>query len=131
MRDLIYCAENIYGESYRDIHRDYVMEWYANNHGNKIYSKTKDLFPTINIIVNRPNADVRNIREENDMENATSVALRKAIAKYDSANTKQIKLKLNLKTDKDILDKLEEVEHTQTYIKELIRKDIESKRKNK
>ncbi len=45
-------------------------------------------------------------------------------AKYDEQNTKQIKLKLNTNTDKDILDKLESVTNKQGYIKELIRKDI-------
>ena len=44
--------------------------------------------------------------------------------KYDENNTKQIKLKLNLKTDKDILDKLNSVDNKQGYIKKLIREDI-------
>ena len=51
-------------------------------------------------------------------------AQKRAIAKYDQVNTKQIKLKLNLKTDKDILSKLESVDNIQGYIKELIRADI-------
>ena len=45
-------------------------------------------------------------------------------ARYDGANTKQIHLKLNLKTDADILEKLEQVESIQGYIKGLIRSDI-------
>lgn len=45
--------------------------------------------------------------------------------KYDQTHTKQVKLKLNRKTDKDILDKLDSVESKQTYIKQLIRADIE------
>ena len=45
-------------------------------------------------------------------------------AKWDAANTRQIKLKLNLKTDADILSKLDSVENTQGYIKRLIREDI-------
>jgi len=45
-------------------------------------------------------------------------------AKYDAANCKGIYLKLNLKTDKDILDKLSATENVQGYIKQLIRKDI-------
>lgn len=45
-------------------------------------------------------------------------------AKWDAANTRQIKLKLNLKTDADILSKLDSVENTQGYIKGLIRDDI-------
>lgn len=52
-------------------------------------------------------------------------ALKDAVAKYDAKNTKQIHLKLNLKTDKDILEKLEQVDSKQGYIKELIRRDLE------
>ena len=48
----------------------------------------------------------------------------KAVAKYDKANTKSIFLKLNIKTDADILAHLETVGNKQGYIKELIRKDI-------
>lgn len=44
--------------------------------------------------------------------------------RYDKANTRQIKLKLNLKTDADILEKLDSVGNKQGYIKELIRKDL-------
>lgn len=44
---------------------------------------------------------------------------------WDKANTKQIKMKLNLNTDADILEKLESVPNKQGYIKELIRKDLE------
>lgn len=46
--------------------------------------------------------------------------------KYDKNNTKQIKLKLNLKTDKDVLDKLNSVGNKQGYIKKLIRNDIKN-----
>ena len=38
--------------------------------------------------------------------------------------TKQIRMKLNIKSDADILAKLDEVDNKQGYIKELIRKDI-------
>lgn len=44
--------------------------------------------------------------------------------KYDQAHTRQVKLKLNRRTDKDILDKLDSVGSKQTYIKQLIRADI-------
>lgn len=54
----------------------------------------------------------------------TSDAQKKAIAKYDEKNTRQVKLKLNKITDKDILDKLDSVENRQGYIKSLIREDI-------
>lgn len=54
----------------------------------------------------------------------TSEALKKAVKKYDEAHTVQIKLKLNTTTDADILEKLNEVENKQGYIKELIRADL-------
>ena len=44
--------------------------------------------------------------------------------KYDAKATKQIRMKLNIKSDADILTKLDEVDNKQGYIKELIRKDI-------
>lgn len=53
-----------------------------------------------------------------------SEAHNRAVKKYDEANTKQIKLKLNKKTDADILEALESVPNKQGYIKNLIRKDI-------
>lgn len=55
---------------------------------------------------------------------STREAIKKAVAKYDKANTKQVKMKLNVNTDKDILRKLSEVGNVQGYIKALIRADI-------
>ena len=57
-----------------------------------------------------------------------SDAQKRAVSRYDAANTRQIKIKLNLKTDADILERLSEVENRQGYIKDLIRQDIEKKR---
>ena len=57
------------------------------------------------------------------MAKASSAQLR-ANAKYDKENTKSILLKLNLRTDSDILERLEEVGNKQGYIKELIRRDM-------
>ena len=54
-------------------------------------------------------------------------AKRRAIQRYDSANTRQIHLKLNLKTDSDILKKLDEQDSIQGYIKSLIRMDMDRK----
>ncbi len=51
-------------------------------------------------------------------------AQKKAVRKYDAQNTKGVYLKLNLKTDKDILQHLESKENVQGYIKDLIREDI-------
>lgn len=50
----------------------------------------------------------------------------KAQAKYDAANTRSIRLKLNRRTDADILERLEAVSSMQGYIKELIRADLEN-----
>lgn len=50
---------------------------------------------------------------------------KKSRAKYDAANTVQFKMKLNKKTDADILAKLEQSGNKQGYIKALIRADIE------
>lgn len=54
----------------------------------------------------------------------TTEAQKRAIAKYDAQNTVRVVMKLNKKTDADILQKLEEVESKQGYIKELIRRDL-------
>lgn len=53
-----------------------------------------------------------------------SAAHTRASIKYDAANTRQIKFKFNLKTDADILQKLDSVDNKQGYIKDLIRADI-------
>lgn len=47
-----------------------------------------------------------------------------AKARYDAKNTKQYRLKLNLNTDTDIINKLADVDNMQGYIKELIRRDM-------
>ena len=54
----------------------------------------------------------------------TTEAQKAATAKYDKENTKSVYLKLNKNTDSDILEKLEQVQNKQGYIKNLIRKDI-------
>lgn len=51
-------------------------------------------------------------------------AQKRANLKYDAKATTQVKMKLNLKTDADILAKLDSVPSKQTYIKSLIRADI-------
>lgn len=58
----------------------------------------------------------------------TSEAQKRASAKYDARNTKQIRLKLNLRSDHDILERLAEVGNVQGYIKQLIREDIKKDR---
>ena len=48
----------------------------------------------------------------------------KASAKYDAEHTQRVYIKLNKKTDKDILEKLNSTGNKQGYIKNLIRADI-------
>jgi hypothetical protein len=55
---------------------------------------------------------------------ASSEAKKKAVRKYDDKMTRQIKMKLNVGTDADILDKLDSVPNKQGYIKNLIRDDL-------
>ena len=55
---------------------------------------------------------------------ATKASISKA--KYDSQHCKGVYLKLNVKTDSDILEKLASVPNVQGYIKSLIRQDIGS-----
>ena len=56
--------------------------------------------------------------------NMATEAQKRASAKYEANHTRQIKLKLNLETDKDILNRLDSVDNKQGYIKDLIRKNI-------
>ena len=57
-----------------------------------------------------------------------SDAQKRAVRRYDDKATRQIRLKLNLKTDADILERLSKVDNMQGYIKHLIREDIEKDR---
>lgn len=48
----------------------------------------------------------------------------KKFAEYDKQNTIQVKMKLNKKTDADIIEQLNKVDNKQGYIKSLIRADM-------
>lgn len=50
---------------------------------------------------------------------------RRAAAKYQAAHIKQVLVKLNDRTDPDILSHLESIPNVQGYIKALIRADID------
>lgn len=54
----------------------------------------------------------------------TTEAQARATAKYQKNNTRMFTIRLNLNTDTDIIEKLEQVESKQGYIKQLIRADI-------
>jgi len=49
------------------------------------------------------------------------------ISKWQKKNTKTMLLRLNIRTDRDILKHLDTVKSKQGYIKELIRADMKSK----
>ena len=51
----------------------------------------------------------------------------KSINRFNKENTKVVALRLNLKTDADIIEKLEQVPSKMGYIKDLIRKDLTCK----
>lgn len=54
-----------------------------------------------------------------------------ATAEYDKNNCTRINLKLNNKTDADIIEKLDSVENVQGFIKAIIRNDMEGAREMK
>ena len=56
----------------------------------------------------------------------TTEAAKAAKAKYDAKTARYFSLKLNGNTDRELIEKLEAQESIQAYIKNLIRKDIET-----
>ena len=52
-----------------------------------------------------------------------------ATVQYDKENTRRIAMKLNIKTDADIITQLEKQESMQGYLKKLVRKDIQKENK--
>lgn len=125
--DYIYYVETSNGKTYCDCDRQNAFDYYESNNGTKLWTKTKDLFPTIEVIIDKPNVDIRLIRKDNTVSK-TPVNIKESIKKYDEKNTTQVKLKLNNKTDKDILDLLEQVGvgNKQTIIKEALRDYIKN-----
>ena len=55
----------------------------------------------------------------------TSDAQKRAVAKYDAANTKSHLLKLNKNTDADIITHLDQQPNKLAYLKKLIRDDMQ------
>lgn len=54
----------------------------------------------------------------------TTTAQKAASERYDRENTVRVAIKLNKKTDTDILEQLDRQDNKQGYIKALIRADI-------
>ena len=55
-------------------------------------------------------------------------AQRRAVARYQQAHTRQVTLRLNIRTDADVLARLREQPSMQGYLKRLVRDDIERER---
>lgn len=108
--------------------RQDALDCYKRNNGYRIETITKDLHPTIEVVIDCAGVNLERLRKDLSLK-MTSEALRKAISKYDKNNTKQFNLKLNKKTDKDILDCLKQVKNKQGFIKEALR-DYIKKNKN-
>lgn len=63
---------------------------------------------------------------ENEMPEAKSQAKYTAYkTAWDRENTKQYKLKLNKNTDADLITWLDSIENKQSYLKDLIRADMD------
>lgn len=58
-----------------------------------------------------------------------SEAKKRANNKSNKKNTKMICVRLSFNTDADIIKKLDEVDSKMGYIKELIRKDLQTQKK--
>lgn len=58
-----------------------------------------------------------------------SEAKKRANDKSNKKNTKMICVRLSFNTDADIIQKLDEVDSKMGYIKRLIRKDLQTKKK--
>lgn len=54
----------------------------------------------------------------------------RASMRYDAKNTVKFTVKLNRRTDRDLIERMESVSNKNGYIKELIRKDIEDGKDN-
>lgn len=100
-----------------------ALREYHNFNGTKIATVTKDLFPTITVVINEPGLDPERIRKDLTVKQTTE-AMRRAVAKYDKENTKQVTLKLNKNTDKELIEFLDGLENKQGFIKELIKKEM-------
>ena len=57
----------------------------------------------------------------------TSEAKKAANARYDAKTAKYYSLKLNTNTDRELIEYLKQHKPLQAYLKELIRKDMQSK----
>lgn len=127
---MFYLATNENGERFAHYRKNDVLNWYAEHNGNKIFAHySSGVTNNYTTIVDGVGYDIRNIREDDSLIK-TEYSMRKAIDKYDKNNTKQFKMKLNKKTDADIIEFLENQSNIQGTLKELIRQQIKNIQKS-
>lgn len=121
---MFYKAINENGERFAHYRKNEVLDWYKEHNGCQILAHYgSGVTKNYTVIVDGKGFDIRNIREDDSLIK-TEYSMRKAIDKYDKNNTKQFKMKLNKKTDADIIEFLENQENIQGTLKELIRQEI-------
>lgn len=86
------------------------------NSGVKLERKTKDLYPTYESLLNKPNVLTK--------VKGDSMSKTKYDLQYQKDNVKQVKFTLNRNTDQDIIEHLENQTNVNGYLKNLVRKDI-------
>lgn len=102
---------------------EYSMERYGASHNGKTWSSSS----RGNVLYYASENGQSYAIPQNKFTETTSEAQKRAQKKYDEANKdkfRMIHLKLNRETDADIIEKLEQSNNIQGYIKELIRADI-------
>lgn len=57
-------------------------------------------------------------------------AQKRAKAKYDKENTVQVGIKLNIRTDQDIIEAIKSSGNKQGYLKRLVREDIQRQKES-
>ena len=95
------------GKKAYDFYKDY---------GIRLIRKSKDLFPTYKTLMEKGKEYKDKTLSKADYDR-----------EYDKQNRKQVKFVLNKNTDDDIIEYLDGIENKNKYLKELIRKDMESK----
>lgn len=124
-----YVVTDYNGIKHTHYDRSYALKWYE-NFGVKLEIETKDLFPKKEVILDQPNFALERIREDLTLKQTTT-ARRKANEKYDKINTKMYCMKLNLNTDLDVINFLDELPKGKGGKQELLKNLIKVYIKNK
>lgn len=90
------------------------------------YKAFGDSLPDLTIEAETVNTALIKARQVNQGYNGVTPIGQTPQDKYNKKNTKIMALRLNYKTDKDIIEYLETLPNKAGYIKSLIRKDMKS-----